>query len=167
MSVYVLAVGASGLLAERRVDDAIAALRAHPALVVLSCSSYYENPAVGGVTCARFVNAAVVVESALAPAPLLHAARAVEARVGRVRGPKDGARAIDLDLVFGLDLAAPVHDPDVPHPRALARDFVVVPALEALGRAGRTAPQDLVEAARRLSFGGRLLKQAKEPSAPL
>ena len=167
MSVFVVAVGASGLLAERRVDAAIEALRDHPALSVLSCSSYYENPAVGGVTCARFVNAAVVVESALSPAALLHAARAVEARVGRVRGPKDGARAIDLDLVFGLDLAAPVRDPDVPHPRALARDFVVVPALEALGRAGRAAPFDLVLAARRVSFGGRLMKQARQPGAPV
>ena len=83
--------------------------------------------------------------------------------MGRVRGPKDGARAIDLDLVFGLDLAAPVRDPDVPHPRALARDFVVVPALEALGRAGRAAPFDLVVAARRVSFGGRLVKQANPP----
>ena len=73
------------------------------------------------------------------------------------------ARDIDLDVVFGLELAAPVTDPDVPHPRALARDFVVVPTLEALGRAGREAPHALVEAARRLAFGARLLPQAPSP----
>ncbi|OGQ18234.1 MAG: 2-amino-4-hydroxy-6-hydroxymethyldihydropteridine diphosphokinase, partial [Deltaproteobacteria bacterium RBG_16_71_12] len=78
------------------------------------------------------VNAAALVESALAPRALLEVLRAVEARLGRVRGQRDGARAVDLDLVFGLALVAPIVDPDVPHPRALARDFVVLPALQAL-----------------------------------
>lgn len=159
MSTFVIAVGASGLLAERRVEAALDELRAHPALCVLSCSSHYENPAAGGVTTARFVNAAAVVETALTPRALLDATRAVEAHVGRVRGPRDGARAIDLDVVLGLDLVAPVHDPDVPHPRACSRDFVVMPALEALGRAGREPPAELVSAARRLAFGARLVKQ--------
>lgn len=157
MSTFVVAVGASGLLAEKRVDAALAALAAHPALRLLSHSGHFENPAVGGVTCARFVNAAAVVETALLPRALLDACRSIEARCGRVRGPKDGARAIDLDVVFGLELVAPVADPDVPHPRALSRDFVVVPALEALVRAGRAAPPALIEAARRLNFGARLL----------
>lgn len=157
MSVLVVAVGASGMLAERRVACAIEALSRQPELRVLAVSDGYQNPATGGVTCAHFVNACVVVETALQPRALLDVARAIEARAGRVRGPKDGARAVDLDVVFGLDLVAAVADPDVPHPRALLRDFVVVPALQAMARAGRPAPAALADAARRLWFGARLL----------
>ncbi|MBI1944950.1 MAG: 2-amino-4-hydroxy-6-hydroxymethyldihydropteridine diphosphokinase [Deltaproteobacteria bacterium] len=164
MSAFVVAVGASGPMAERRVAAAVALLREQPALAVLGVSDGYGNPAVGGVTLDRFVNACLVVETALAPRALLEALRGVEARLGRVRGPKDGARALDLDLVLGLALVAPVVDPDVPHPRALARDFVVLPALQALARAGLPAPAPLVEAGRRLSFGARLLPVALEPS---
>ena len=162
MSAFVIAVGASGLLAERRVDGALDALCEHPAVRLLAVSDSYQNPAVGGVTCARFVNACAVVETALQPRALLDIARAIEARVGRVRGPKDGARAVDLDVVFGLGLVAPVADPDVPHPRALLRDFVVVPALQAIVRAGRVAPPELHDALRRLWFGARLVTAPRQ-----
>ena len=164
MSAFVVAIGASGPIAERRVAAAIALLREEPLLRVIAESDGYENPAVGGVTVARFVNAAALVESALAPRALLEVLRAVETRLGRVRGQRDGARAVDLDLVFGLALVAPIVDPDVPHPRALARDFVVLPALQTLMRAGVPAPAPLVEAARRLSFGARLVPVALGPS---
>ena len=157
MSAFVVAIGASGPLAERQVAAAIDALREQPALRVLGVSDALQNPAIGGVTVARFVNACAVVETALQPRALLDVTRAIEARVGRVRGPRDGARTVDLDVVFGLELIAPVADPDVPHPRALARDFVVVPALQALARAGRSAPHVLREAERRLAFGARLV----------
>lgn len=157
MNTFVVAVGASGPLAERRVSAAVAQLGDRPALRVLGVSDSYSNPAVGGVTLERFVNACVVVQSPLAPRALLGALHAVEAQLGRVRGPRDGARAVDLDLVLGISLVAPVANPDVPHPRALQRDFVVLPALQALARAGLPAPASLVDAARRLSFEARLV----------
>ncbi len=152
-----VAVGASGPLAEARVAGTVTLLHEAPAVRVLACSDGFANPAVGGVTLARFVNACVVVETALAPRAHLDLLRAIEARLGRVRGPKDGARAVDLDLVLDLSLVAPVRDPDVPHPRALTRDFVVLPALQALARAQVPAPAALVQAGRQLAYGARLV----------
>mgnify|MGYP001604336697 CR=1 FL=1 len=70
MSAWVVAVGASGVRAEQRVGDAVDALAAHPALRVLAASGRYQNPAVGGVTCARFVEmlpAAVMLTERLIP----------------------------------------------------------------------------------------------------
>lgn len=166
MSVAVIAVGASGPLAEARVGGAVQQLREARGLRVRAVSEGFANPVVGGATLARFVNACVVVESTLGPRAHLDALRAIEQRLGRVRGQKDGARAIDLDLVLDLGLVAPVRDPDVPHPRALTRDFVVLPALQALARAGLPAPAALVEAGRRLAYGARLLPVALEVGGP-
>lgn len=160
MTIAVVAVGASGPLAEARVAGAVVQLRAARALRVRAVSDGFANPAVGGATLARFVNACVVVETTLGPHAHLDALRAIEQRMGRVRGQKDGARAIDLDLVLDLGLVAPVRDPDVPHPRALMRDFVVLPALQALARAGVPAPAALVEAGRGLAYGARLVPVA-------
>ena len=60
----------------------------------------------------------------------------VEAGLGRVRGRRNEARPIDLDLLlYGdavLESAATVDDPElvVPHPRMLERTFVLEPLME-------------------------------------
>jgi 2-amino-4-hydroxy-6-hydroxymethyldihydropteridine diphosphokinase len=147
---FVVGVGASGALAEARVADGIARLDALPRDVVrvLSVSRAYANPAFGGVTHDRFVNAAAVVETPLGVAALLHSLHAIERAVGRVRGAKNGARALDLDVLWALDAAGPltlaVGDVvAVPHPRVLERPSAVVPAVEALERAQLPVPARL------------------------
>lgn len=144
---YVVGVGASGAQAEERVRDGIARLRElpHGILHVVSVSNAYANPAFGGVTHDRFVNAAVVVESALAVSALLHSLHAVERTLGRVRGAKNGARALDLDVLLALDAAAPLSlvvgaPAAVPHPRLAERPSALVPAIEAIERAGLAVP---------------------------
>lgn len=149
VSLFVVGLGSSGPSAEKRLASAVAALRAHPLLTVRSVSRSYENPAVGGATQARFVNAAVVVETALGPEALLGALHAEEARAGRVRSVPNAARTLDLDVLLGLDLLASTERPALPHPRLQDRPFAVVPALEAIARAGRVPPAFLVEAGRR------------------
>lgn len=143
---YVVGVGASGGLAEERVVDGIARLRERASVVAVSRA--YANPAFGGVTHDRFVNAAAVVDSALGAAALLHTLHAIERDVGRVRGAKNGARALDLDILWALDAVGPlaVVPGDVvavPHPRVLDRASAVVPAVEALERAHVPVPARL------------------------
>lgn len=145
---YVIGIGASGALAEARVADGIARIRSLDVLRVLSISRAYANPAFGGVTHERFVNAAAVVDSTLGASALLHTLHAIERAVGRVRGAKNGARALDLDVLWALDAMGPLAIVPgdvvaVPHPRVLERPSAVVPAVEALERAHVPVPARL------------------------
>lgn len=145
---YGIGVGSSGPLAGALVDDAIRSLSSASALRVLAVSDRYASPAAGGVTDAPFVNAALLVESALSPRALLGTLRALERRFGRVRGARWGGRSLDLDLLWssGLPLATP--ELVVPHPRLEERAFALLPLLEALARARCPLPQTLLDAAR-------------------
>lgn len=157
---WLIGLGSSGPEAEAHLGRALAALAAHPHLDVVSVGRFYENPAVGEATRARFVNGAALVDTPVHPAALLRALHAIEAREGRVRATRWGARSLDLDVLWHLDAVAPSavepNGPALPHPRFLERPFAVVPALEALAAAGRVPPAPLVEAARRLWPGARL-----------
>ena len=67
------------------------------------------------------------------PAELLNRLQRIEARADRVRGERNAARTLDLDIiavgVWGQTIrAAP--DPILPHPRAHTRAFVLMPLLE-------------------------------------
>ncbi len=81
----------------------------------------------------RYTNTVVVGTTALGPEELLAALHAVEARRGRVRDVRWGARTLDLDLIQYGD---PARERDVtsseeslllPHPRAHERAFVLHP----------------------------------------
>ena len=153
MNAFVVGIGASGFDAEVRVIDALRALRNTAFIDVRAQSRSFQNPAVGGATLAPFVNAAVVVETALAATPLLRTLHALEARAGRMRFIKNGPRTLDLDLLWQLDAPAPSSEPLLPHPRLLSRPFAVIPAIEALEQAGRAVPFALRAAARSLDRG--------------
>ncbi|MGH6786995.1 MAG: 2-amino-4-hydroxy-6-hydroxymethyldihydropteridine diphosphokinase [Novosphingobium sp.] len=77
----------------------------------------------------RYANAAALVETALAPDALLAALKRIEHDFGRqVRGPRWGARVLDLDIVLwsgGCRASDPL---TVPHPAFRHRDFVLKPA---------------------------------------
>lgn len=78
----------------------------------------------------RYVNAVAAYMGEADPAVLLAALNAIEAEAGRVRGERDAARVLDLDL---LDLNGMVRDapaPVLPHPRLAARGFVLRPLAE-------------------------------------
>ena len=152
---FVIGVGASGTHAEQNVVQGIACIAAHPSCRVRATSGLYQNPAFGGVTCERFVNAAVVVATALQAAALLRELHAIERRLGRVRGVKNSARTLDLDVLWSLEAIGPSTTPAVPHPHLLQRPSAVVPAVEAIERAGLVVPQLLRASAR------------AAPSAPL
>jgi 2-amino-4-hydroxy-6-hydroxymethyldihydropteridine diphosphokinase len=108
---------------------ALAALAA-PHLHPFACSSWYESAPVPVSGQPWFVNAVALVATELEPATLLERMLAVESRFGRVRGERNAARTLDLDLLDydGLIIDSPTLM--LPHPRMAERRFVLEPLCE-------------------------------------
>jgi 2-amino-4-hydroxy-6-hydroxymethyldihydropteridine diphosphokinase len=67
------------------------------------------------------------------PAALLAMLQAIEADAGRMRGERNAARTLDLDIIAmgeGGRMVRTMPDPILPHPRAHLRAFVLVPLLD-------------------------------------
>ncbi len=77
-----------------------------------------------------YLNAVVLVQSELAPRPLLEALLEIERAHGRTRPFRNAPRTLDLDLLWHV--GGPVDEPGliVPHPRLHQRAFVLVPLAE-------------------------------------
>jgi 2-amino-4-hydroxy-6-hydroxymethyldihydropteridine diphosphokinase len=95
-------------------------------------SGLYSTTPVGYAAQPRFTNAAVVLETALAPFELLEALMAIEREFGRDRstGEANGPRTLDLDILLIGDLVLHEAHLEVPHPRLAERAFVLVPLAE-------------------------------------
>lgn len=104
--------------------DAIAQL---PHTQLLRRSHLYRTPPWGVLDQADFVNAAVGVETALAPAELLAGLLAIEDRAGRVRSRVNGPRTLDLDLLQVEGVTCAGATLTLPHPRMAQRAFVLLP----------------------------------------
>lgn len=105
----------------------LAAARAGIAALPLTCllraSAIEETAPVGPVAQGPFLNQMLLVETGLAPRPLLEALLAIETRQGRVRAERWGPRTLDCDIVLygGLRLSEP--GLIIPHPELANRPF--------------------------------------------
>jgi 2-amino-4-hydroxy-6-hydroxymethyldihydropteridine diphosphokinase len=101
-------------------------------VVVLASSSVYETEPVGEVLDQReFYNAAVRIETPLAPDGLLDACKAVERALGREPGGiRHGPRPIDVDVLLLGDTRHASDRLRLPHREVTSRRFVLVPLLE-------------------------------------
>jgi len=99
---------------------------------VTAASSVYDTDPVGEVLDQpSFLNACVLVETALEPLDLLDAVKRLEGELGRVDGGvRHGPRAIDIDILLLGDIELAHERMTLPHEQVLARRFVLVPALE-------------------------------------
>src|SRR5690606_15764893 len=80
-----------------------------------------------------FINGAAEVDPGpdLTPADLLNRLHEVEASFGRTRSRRNEARILDLDLIdFEGRVTAEGSRPELPHPRAGERAFVLLPLQE-------------------------------------
>jgi 2-amino-4-hydroxy-6-hydroxymethyldihydropteridine diphosphokinase len=109
---------------------AIAALGALPQTRVLAVSSFYRTAPVGFLDQPDFVNAAVAVDTALAPRALLDALASIERAAGRERTFKDAPRLIDLDLLLYDERVVDEPGLAIPHPRLHERAFALAPLVE-------------------------------------
>jgi 2-amino-4-hydroxy-6-hydroxymethyldihydropteridine diphosphokinase len=118
--------------AKTPLETAQAALPAlaAPHLQPFACSSWYESAPVPLSDQPWFVNAVALIATELEPAALLNRLLDVEARFGRVRGERNAARTLDLDLLDYDGLIVDMPSLTLPHPRLHQRRFVLEPLCE-------------------------------------
>ncbi len=97
---------------------------------VKAVSGFYDTAPVGYLDQPRFLNAAAVLETALAPLDLLRGLLEIEQRMGRERMIDKGPRVIDLDLLLYDQLVMGTQELTLPHPEMHRRAFVLEPLHE-------------------------------------
>lgn len=128
--VVPVAVALGSNLGDRRAHLSHALHRISTFLDALRCSSFHDTAPVGVGGQPRYLNAAAVGRTALAPRDVLDRLLAIERERGRERPFQGAARTLDLDLVlYGEEIVA---EPGltVPHPRFRERAFVLAPLAE-------------------------------------
>jgi 2-amino-4-hydroxy-6-hydroxymethyldihydropteridine diphosphokinase len=125
-------LGLGSNLGERltNLQAAVDALQIEPGLRVTASSRVWETEPVGGPPQPDYLNAVIRVETDLSARDLLGVARRMEARMGRVRKERWGARSLDVDILLYDDEQIDESDLVVPHPRMTQRAFVLLPLLE-------------------------------------
>src|ERR1700679_2227486 len=111
-------------------------------------SGLYSTAPVGLSNQPQFINAVVVLDTALAPRPLLAALLFIERLFGRDRhaAVPNGPRTLDLDILLYGDLIVPQPALEIPHPPRAQRALALVPLAEIAPdlrdpRSGLTAAQ--------------------------
>lgn len=96
-------------------------------IILRACSPFYRTAPVPVSNQPWFVNAVVVVETAHTPEKLLRELMEIEKKCGRVRGEKNAARTLDLDVLDYNSMIFSGGDLYLPHPRLTTRAFVLYP----------------------------------------
>ncbi len=127
-----LGIGANLDGPKRQVSKAIERINQHADITLKARSSLYRSQPQGPQDQNDFVNAVVWIETALEPSSLLQATQAIEADFGRIKSRHWGERIIDLDILFFNNESISLEKPAlcIPHPYAVQRDFVLIPAIE-------------------------------------
>ncbi|WP_024552180.1 2-amino-4-hydroxy-6-hydroxymethyldihydropteridine diphosphokinase [Franconibacter helveticus 513] len=131
MTVAYIAIGSNLASPLDQVNAAIAALAAIPQTRLLTHSSFYRTPPLGPQDQPDYLNAAVALETTLAPETLLDHTQRIELEQGRERkAERWGPRTLDLDIMlFGNEV---INTPrlTVPHYDMKNRAFMLLPLSE-------------------------------------
>ena len=112
------------------LEAALAAIAA-AGVGILKRSSWWESEPVPVSDQPWYVNGVASVATKLGPVQLLALLHRVEAEFGRVRGARNEARLLDLDLLaYGDRRRDGPEPPLLPHPRLADRAFVLLPLAE-------------------------------------
>lgn len=135
MARAILALGSNLGDREGFLAFAVSSLSQLPGTHVIAESRHRETDPVDvpkGYEELKFLNAAVLIETALTPEALLTHALAIERNAGRVRTIRNGPRPLDVDVIMYEGETRNTTDLTLPHPRAHERNFVLEP-LQDLG----------------------------------
>ncbi len=97
---------------------------------VVAVSSLHRTPPWGKVDQPDFLNVTAEVATSLSPLELLELCLEVERKLKRVRVERWGPRLIDIDVLLHGESNVSDVGLEIPHPRMLARAFVMVPLAE-------------------------------------
>ncbi len=109
---------------------ALQVLAVTPGIRVQAVSSWYQTKPVSPIPQPDYLNGCALLQVQLPPQQVLKILLATEAKFGRVRRERWGARSIDLDLLLYDDLILDSPQLQLPHPRMNERAFVLVPLAE-------------------------------------
>ena len=124
-----IAIGANLGDAQATVLQAMQAIGALPGTKLLHGSSLYRTAPVDSHG-PDYINAVLEISTEMSAHELLAQLQALENSAGRVRPYRNAPRTLDLDiLLYGDEL---INTPTLvlPHPRMMARGFVLVPLAE-------------------------------------
>lgn len=113
-----------------QLAEAARAIARLPGTRLLATSSLYRSAPVGYLDQPEFCNAVLAIDTTLGPRELLDALLALETACGRVRSFRDAPRRLDLDLLMHGESALALPGLELPHPRMVARAFVLLPLAE-------------------------------------
>ncbi len=114
-----------------RIKSARQAIAAIPQVTEAGFSSLYRSAPMGPANQPDYVNAAMAVDTTLAPLALLEQLQTIETAHGRVRlGERWGPRTLDLDILLYGDQNIDSERLQVPHPGIAEREFVLYPLME-------------------------------------
>ena len=114
---------------EKNLREAIRLL-SQSGLHIIKTSSTYETEPVDYLDQPWFLNAVLEAQTGLTAAQLLATLRNIESQMGSKKPFAKGPRLIDLDILLFGDESIDTPELQVPHPRMLQRNFVLVPLAE-------------------------------------
>lgn len=126
-------IGLGGNIGEPAVTFRAAVAELRGIGQVVKVSSLYDTAPRDAFDQPHFLNAALELETDLAPADLLVELKRIELALGRdPQGRRWGPRVLDLDILAfdGKCVTDPEHDLIVPHPRFHERRFALEPVAE-------------------------------------
>ena len=155
MAEALIALGGNVGDARATLEQAVVAFCDGDVVRLLARSSDYRTPPWGVQDQPPFVNACIVVATALGPRALLDRALGVERMFGRdrTREQRWGPRPLDIDLLAYDEVTLDGPDLILPHPRLLERAFVLVPLAE-IAADRRVAGVRIADALARLDTAG-------------
>lgn len=109
---------------------AVTGLATLPETTLLAQSPFYRSRPMGPQDQPDFVNGVVLLDTGLAPEPLLDQLQQLEQAHRRVRLRRWGPRTLDLDLLLYGQQVIATERLTVPHPGLSSRDFVLRPMLD-------------------------------------
>lgn len=114
---------------EATLEAALAALE-RAGVKVVARSRWYRTAPVPASDQPWFVNGVAKVETGLSPSALIALLQRIESEFGRIRGVRDAARSLDLDILDYDGLVEEGPGLILPHPRMHLRAFVLKPLAE-------------------------------------
>lgn len=129
MPTVYLALGSNIGDREKNLREAIRLLT-ESNICIAKISSIYETEPVDYLDQAWFLNAVLEAETDLPAVQALATLRDIESQMGSKKAFAKGPRLIDLDILLYANDTVTTPDLQIPHPRMLQRNFVLVPLAE-------------------------------------
>ncbi|EPR0412130.1 2-amino-4-hydroxy-6-hydroxymethyldihydropteridine diphosphokinase [Enterobacter asburiae] len=131
MTLAYIAIGSNLASPLEQVNAAVQALGEIPQSKIVAVSSFYRTPPLGPQDQPDYLNAAVVLETALDAETLLDNTQRIELQQGRVRkAERWGPRTLDLDIMLFGHETINTERLTVPHYDMKNRGFMLWPLFE-------------------------------------